>query len=129
MGIWRRVRVRKLYWLWIAGILLLSACAGPAAAAEVTGTNLEVIAPGGSDINLREEIFNYYGTAEEPVTAVFFSPEFTVSAGNMKYDRREEIIFAGGGFSLSGEEMQLQAEELKLYLKREEFEAGRSEEH
>jgi|GEM_PF-2110765 len=118
------VTMKKLYWPWIAGLFLLGACTGSAAAAEETGMNLEVIAPGGSDIDLRGELFNYYGTPEEPVTAVSFSPEFTVSAGNMKYDRREEVLSAAGGVLLYAEEMELRAEEIKFYLKREEFEAG-----
>lgn len=117
--------MRKRYWPWLAGMFLLGACAGPAAAAEANGVKVEVIAPGGSALDLRAEIFHYYGKPEEPLTAVFFSPEeFKVSAGNMKYDRREEVIFAGGGVLLSGEEIELQAEELNLYLNREEFAAG-----
>lgn len=97
-------------------------CPGTAAASEENGLDLEIIAPGGSDIDLEEECFSYFGSAEQPV--LVRAREFSVTARRIDYDRKGEELSAGGDVFLKSKEIEFRTEEILIDLGQESFTAA-----
>lgn len=115
----------------LAGLLLLALgllvfAQGPAAgtaSANVAdgGQELEIIAPGGSDIDLAQEYFSYFGGPEQPAT--MRTPEFSVTARRIDYDRKRQELSARGDVFLVSEEIEFRTGELLVELEEESFTA------
>lgn len=117
--------------VFFAGLLLLALGSSVIAPEPATGTasagtadagsELEIIAPGGSDIDLANECFSYFGSSEKPVT--MRTSEFSVTARRIDYDRKRQELSAGGDVFLVSEEIEFRTEELLVELEKESFTA------
>lgn len=81
------------------------------------GPEVEIIAPEGSDIDLKEESFSYFGRAGQPVIAR--TQELSLTARRIDYNRKEQELSARGDVVLIGEEIKLQAGEVLVDLEEE----------
>ncbi|NLY88775.1 MAG: hypothetical protein GX085_04055 [Firmicutes bacterium] len=111
---------------YFTGLLLLAlgvSIIGPGAVAALAeeGLELEVIAPEGSDFDLENERFSYFGRARQPV--IMRTPEFSLTARRIDYDRKLQELTAVEDVVLMGEEIELRTEELQVDLDRELFTA------
>ena len=79
----------------------------PAVGSAEGRPEVEIIAPEGSDIDLKEESFYYFGRAGQPVIAR--TQEFSLTARRIDYNRKEQELSARGDVVLIGEEIKLQA--------------------
>lgn len=117
------VRRRSAYLTGLLMLVLGIPVIGPglAAGAAEGGPAVEIIAPGGGDIDLKGERFSYFGRAGEPVIARM--REFSVTARRIDYDRKRQELFAGGDVSLISGEINFRTEELLVDLAEESLTA------
>jgi lipopolysaccharide assembly outer membrane protein LptD (OstA) len=85
------------------------------------GQELEIIAPGGSDIDLAQEYFSYFSSPEQPVT--MRTPGYSVTARRIDYDRKRQELSAKGDVFLVSEEIEFRTGELLAELEEESFTA------